>query len=365
MNKGIWKLITLLGFVLAVVVFGMIAVFRFQLFERFAVFPKSINGYLSQTQQFSDSPTQMITQQSDLFPQDVDQKNLQRLHQSCFTGNDCIGSIDKPKFISARQAAKFLKDDDLVIGVAFDDWKKDNDPVKAYPVKILNWHEVVNDYINEIPVAVTYGPLTMTHRVFRTMSEGTVHPLGVSGMVLNSTVVLYDRTTKSLWNQFDGVALSGLARGAKLELYPSVLVRWEDWVKEYPSTVVLSSNTGSGFEYDEYPYPGYAERPEIYYPLEHSDDRLNSKELVYGVVVGDRAKVYQESELAKAFADQKTVKDEFSGKKLILSYAGKNLKVVDELTNEEIPALTGFYFVWEAFYPGVEIYQVPVQALPI
>ena len=365
MNKGIWKPITLMGFVLAVVVSGMILVFRFQVFERIVVFPKSINGYLSQTQQFSDSLTQMITRQSDFFAQDVDQKNLQRLHQSCFTGNDCIVSIDKPKFVSARQAAKFLKGDDLVIGVAFDDWKGDKDPVKAYPVKILNWHEVVNDDINEIPIAVTYGPLTMTHRVFRTMSEGTVYSLGVSGMVLNSTLVLYDRTAKSLWNQFDGMALSGPGRGAKLELYPSVLVRWEDWVREYPSTVVLSTNTGSDFEYEEYPYPGYVEGPEMYYPVEHSDDRLNPKELVYGVVVGNRAKVYRESELVKAFADQQTVIDEFSGKKLAMSYAGKNLQGIDELTSEEIPALTGYYFVWEAFYPGVEIYQVPVQALPI
>lgn len=364
MNKGIWKLMTLLGFVLAVVVLGTVLVFRYRILDRISLFSKSPGGYLSQTQQLTDAFTQILTQQTDLSLQDADQKNLQRLIQSCFTANDCISSIDSPKFVSVRQASKFLDKDDLVVGVAFDDWKRGKYPVKAYPVKILNWHEVVNDSINEIPVAVTYGPLTMTHRVFRTMSEGEARSFGVSGMVLNSTVVLYDRVTKSLWNQFDGVALSGPARGTGLELYPSVLVRWEDWVREYPSTVVLSANTGFDFHYNDHPYPGYADRPETYYPLEHSGDRLKSKEPVYGVVLGNRAKIYPESELIKAFADKKTVDDEFAGKKLILSYAGKEFNVVDALTDEEVPALTGYYFVWEAFHPGVEIYRAPVQELP-
>jgi hypothetical protein len=364
MNKGIWKFLLIFGFFIAVLVFGMILIFRFHFVDRLTVLYQSLNSFVPQTQQTQeeiDVSTQDSTPQSDALGLELDRTNLQRLTQGCLSGHDCISSLDSPKFVSARQAQKILKDDDLVIGVAFDNWQKEDDYVKAYPVKILNWHEVVNDYINEIPIAVTYSPLTMAHRVFQTMDGGSVDPLGVSEMMINSGIVLYDRDTKSLWNQFDGAALTGIKRDQKMKLYPSVLVRWADWVREYPTTEVLSTNTGFDYNYNEYPYGDYAQKSDVFYPLEHTDDRLKPKDTVLGVVIGNNAKVYPLTELEKAFANSETITDEFFGKKIVLSNNKKLFKAVDSQTKEQLSFLTGYYFAWEAFYPGVEIFKAQTQ----
>lgn len=361
MNKGIWKLLTLLGFILAVIVVGMILVLRFQIFDRFGGF--SFNRTLPQTQELSQQ-TQLTTEEQVLSDLNLDKKNLDRLQQGCLSGNDCIPTIDEPKFVSAKQAYRFLKDDDLVIGVAFEGWEKEDDPVKAYPVKIMNWHEVVNDFLNETPVAVTYSPLTMTPRVFQTLSGGAVNPLGVSGMLLNSNSVLYDKETKSLWSQFDGLALAGPKRGEKLVpyLYPSQLMRWGDWVKQYPKTAVLSEDTGSSFDYNESPYGDYGKTADIYFPLEHTDTRMAAKETVFGIVIGDQAKVYPEIELKKALPNGGTFTDEFAGKKLTVSYNKNMFSAVDTQTKEQFSGTVSYYFAWAAFYPNLQIYQAPEQA---
>jgi len=359
MNKGIWKFLTITGFLLSIIVILMIFAVRIKVFD-FNAFSNLTQKFFHQSQIVFD--TQVLTQQTqqnfdDLNSQDI--ANMQRLQQGCFSGNDCIPSLDRPKFVSSKQAEKFLKDDDWVIGLTFNDSQKKNNLFKAYPLKILNWHEVVNDDMDETPVLVTYSPLSMTPRVYERTIDGKPVDFGVSGMLLNSDFVMYDRTTKSLWNQFDGQALVGEKRHEKLLIYPSVLMHWKEWAKQYPQTEVLSEETGFNAPYDKFPYEGYAETSDLYFPLEYTDNRLNSKEKIFGIAIGNQEKAYSATELQKASLHGGTFTDEFANVKLSVTYKNDTLNVMDTQTKKQIPAQIAYYFVWEAFYPNTEIFKAP------
>jgi|GEM_PF-6443718 len=358
MNKGIWKFLTWFGLLLAVVAVGMIAVLRMQIFDFGHVFLQTQNFFSSQTQAITQMMTQQTEQSLDVVNV-ADVANLQRMQQNCFSGNDCIPSIDEPKFISPKLASKFLKDDDLVIGVAFPNAEKEDDPVKAYPIKIMNWHEVVNDYVNETPVVVTYSTLTMAPRVYVTLMGGKGSMFGVSGMMINSNLVLYDRETKSLWNQFDGKALTGSQRGKALKEYPQFteLTTWGEWLKKYPTTEVLSEDTGFDRQYDEYPFGDYPDNENIYSSLEHSDTRLNPKEEIFGIMIGNQQKAYGLTELQKALPNGGTLNDDFAGQKLTINYTKNSLSILNTQTKEQLLPHVSYYFAWEAFYPNTEVFK--------
>jgi hypothetical protein len=199
----------------------------------------------------------------------------------------------------------------------------------------------------------------MTPRVFESTVDGKILTFGVSGMFLNSDTVIYDRETKSLWNQFDGQALAGPDRDLKLAMYPLQFMRWADWIKQYPATLVLSEQTGFDRHYDEFPYGDYENTQDIYFPLENTDSRRKSKEFVFGITIGRQAKVYPQLELKKALPNGGTLNDNFAGKKLRLDYTRNVLTVVDLQTNKEFPVNVSYYFAWVAFHPDTEIYQTP------
>lgn len=121
-----------------------------------------------------------------------------------------IPSIDKPEFISSNQAT--LADTDRVLGV------KENGVAKAYPINILNHHEIVNDHFGDQPVVVTYCPLCGSGIAFEAKIKGQSKIFGVSGLLYNSDVLLYDRETESLWSQLRYEAISGPLAGEQLEV---------------------------------------------------------------------------------------------------------------------------------------------------
>jgi hypothetical protein len=128
---------------------------------------------------------------------------------------DGIPSIDNPKFISIQEAEEFLKGSDLIVGLNI------NGDTRAYPLQILVWHEIVNDIVGNTPVAVTYCPLCFTNQVFnRAMNDGQILEFGTSGKLYDSNLVMYDRTTKSLWSQAMSQAIVGKLAGVKLERIP-------------------------------------------------------------------------------------------------------------------------------------------------
>src|SRR5215813_10129652 len=174
-------------------------------------------------------------------------------------GRDGIPAIDAPKFIPAN-AAK-LAPDDRVLGLAR------NGVVKAYPVRVLNWHEIVNDRFGDEPIAVTYCPLCGTGIAYLARAGRRVTTFGVSGLLYNNDLLLYDRATQSLWSQIGAQAITGPLKGEKLTPVALIHTMWSDWKKRYPDMLVLSEDTGFHRDYSRDPYAGYGTSPRIMFPI--------------------------------------------------------------------------------------------------
>ena len=207
---------------------------------------------------------------------------------------DGIPSIDNPKFITVPEAEEFLEDSDLVAGLNI------NGDIRAYPLQILVWHEIVNDKVGETPVAVTYCPLCFTNQVFnRTMNDGEILEFGTSGKLYNSNLVMYDRTAKSLWSQAMSQAIVGKLAGVKLERIPFDVAYWKDWKRLYPDSKVLSRDTGSSRPYGVDPYGDYYTNGEVLFPIAKHDDRLGLKEIVIGFENNGQYKAYRLKDVEK------------------------------------------------------------------
>ena len=186
---------------------------------------------------------------------------------------DGIPALFAPNFIAAN-AADFLRPDDRVLGVTL------NGIAKAYPIRILNYHEVVNDRFKGTPVAVTFCPLCGSGVVFHAEAGGQVRAFGVSGLLYNSDVLMYDRQSESLWSQLMGQAISGPAKGTRLTPLPVRHTTWRDWRGRHPDTVVLKPPRAYGRNYNVDPYLGYADSDRIWFPVAHRDRRSRSTEVV-------------------------------------------------------------------------------------
>jgi hypothetical protein len=161
---------------------------------------------------------------------------------------------------------------------------------RAYPVQILVWHEIVNDTIAGVPVAVSYCPLCNTALVYDRRVTGKVLDFGTSGELYNSDLVMYDRQTQSLWVQFLGEAVAGVLTGTRLADYPAQTVSWGDWQRAHPTSWVLSTDTGFVRPYGVNPYPGYDDirgRPFLF--DKPTDGRLPAMSRVVGLRQGDQA----------------------------------------------------------------------------
>lgn len=215
--------------------------------------------------------------------------NPRQLRQGCPGGMDCIPSIDEPTYESTEQA-DWLANDDLVIAIEIDG------EARAYPLRILNVHEIVNDEINGHPIAVTYCPLCRSGLVFNRSINGSVLSFGVSGKLLNANLVMYDRQTETYWSQLNGTAIVGPLVPARLEIYPNTITTWGEWRAAHPNTRVLSRSTGIYpiSTYSGNPYSSFADRERVGFGVSDVDNRLGSKTVVYGVTIGNTSRAYPE-----------------------------------------------------------------------
>lgn len=259
---------------------------------------------------------------------------------------DGIPAIDRPKFVPAAQAK--LDPGDRVLGVAL------HGEAKAYPVRILNWHEVVNDKVGGAQVAVTYCPLCGSGVTFSALMNAKPRTFGVSGLLYNSDVLLYDRETNSLWSQLLAQAVTGPAKGAKLEIVPTAHTSWEDWRARHPGTRVLSEDTGYARDYARDPYAGYDVSPVIFFPVANASARFDSKEVVLGVEIDGRRKAYPFAELAKTdgdFADRVGDRDV----RIVYDRRHRTARVLDA-SGKELASVTSYWFAWYAFYPQTAVF---------
>lgn len=282
---------------------------------------------------------------------------------------DGIPSIDRPRFIAAGDD-QLLQPDSLVIGISIDGISK------AYPVAILNWHELVNDQINLQPVVVSYCPLCGTALVYgadNTLASaeggeakvawdsGEVLRFGVSGLLYNSDLLLYDRNTESLWSQITGEAISGPMKGQQLELLPAQLTSWQQWLNVHPKTLVLSTDTGHRRDYRRSPYGDYDSNERLYFPVEFLSRRYHPKERVLGIELDGSFKAYPMAELAKR-GEQQTLTDSWGDHQLRIDYdlpsrSGR----VFTAEGVELPVINAYWFAWYGFHPKTAVYTAEIQ----
>lgn len=261
---------------------------------------------------------------------------------------DGIPAIDNPRFVPARDAG-FLDPGDRVLGITY------NGISKAYPVAILNYHEVVNDRFNGEPILVSFCPLCGTGIAYLATAGGRRLEFGVSGLLYNSDMLFYDRQTGSLWSQIRRQAISGPMKGAKLQPVVMTHTRWQDWKQHNPDTLVLSTDTGHQRDYSSSPYAGYGATRELWFPVQAEDDRYHPKALVLGLELAGRFKAYPFSELEKAGG---VVHDTFAGHQIVVRYDAVNKKagVVDE-AGRSLVSVTAYWFAWYTFHPGTAVFS--------
>ncbi len=164
---------------------------------------------------------------------------------------DGIPPVDNPQFVSVAEANAWLNDAEPVLVVDVDG------DVRAYPIQILMWHEIVNDTVGGVPLSVTYCPLCNSAITFERTVRGVETTFGTSGSLYFANLVMYDRATESLWNQLDGRAVVGLLTGEVLTQVPSSMVAWGDFKEARPEALVLDrERTGASRPYGTNPYTG-------------------------------------------------------------------------------------------------------------
>lgn len=261
---------------------------------------------------------------------------------------DGIPALTDPEFVLGDKV-EYLSPNDRVLGVSV------NGKYKAYPIKILNWHEIVNDRVGGKEILVSYCPLCGTGMVFDANIKGKRVLFGVSGKLYNSDVLMYDRQTESLWSQLQMEAVTGPMTGQKLNLLPAEHTTWEAWQSKHPDTYVLSTKTGYSRDYSKNPYAGYRRSTEIYFPVNHNDNRLPVKEWVVGIVINGQAKAYSFERLRK---ENTHVKDVIAGKEIVIRHdESVNSAVVEDSHGKIMPSVQAYWFAWRAFYPQTELYK--------
>ncbi len=272
---------------------------------------------------------------------------------------DGIPPIDDPRFVPVSEATG-LTDTEPVIGVVV------NGVARAYPLRILIWHEIVNDSVGGIPVAVTFCPLCNAAMVFDRRVDARVLDFGTTGMLRNSDLIMYDRQTESWWQQFLGAAIVGELNGTVLDILPSRLESWARFRDRAPEGEVLVPTTPGLRAYGRNPYAGYdsSARPFLY----AGDTPEGIAPLARVVSLSDRAQAWS-LELLKARGEIA-----LSDGTLLTWEPGQNSALGDgwipsgeDVGNilvrrqhdgawQDVPYFVDFAFAFHAFYPDSKIH---------
>ena len=304
-----------------------------------------------------------------------------------------IPSLVEPAMVEAAEAT-YLESTDRVFGVAI------NGDARAYPLRIMNWHEMANDVVGGVPVALAYCTLCGSGILYDTDVDGDKYVFRSSGLLYFSNKLMYDLTTGGLWNQFTGVPVTGslVDSDIRLNIRPVTLTTWGDWLATHPDTLALDINTGYPRNYSSEGQPGaayteYYGSPDLWFPVGEYDERLLAKAVVYGVEIEGEAKAYP----VEMVGMEALVNDEVGGKglvllgnlgtKTVLAFERMDARFVSLLGEEgettlvdengvewrvgdeklealdgsgqelsRVPGRTSFWFAWRAFFPETGLY---------
>jgi len=271
---------------------------------------------------------------------------LEDIKQGCF-GRDCIPSVDEPEFVSADEADRLLPEDTVGIGLEYKGERR------FYPFNMLVTREIVNDVVAGDPIAVTYCPLCGTGIVFDRRVEGETAEFGVSGFLWQSNLLMYNRAQNeddiSLWSQVLGEGVLGKYTGVSLAVIPSDIVRYTQWVKDRPDTLVL--NTGRIGD----PYGGeyYRVARQFGPDFNESESPLSPTAYVFGIEVNGQFKAYPQSELPAG-----ETKDVFAGENISIQKKSDGVvRIFRDEGEGPVKTVSGFWFSWVSAHPDTELYQ--------
>ncbi len=310
-------------------------------------------------------------------------------------GKDGIPALVNPVFIPLSETS-YLEDDDLVLI-----YKKGSE-IRAYPHPILDWHEIINDDINNTKLTVSYCPLTgsgigLSSKVTSNgISQNTT--FGVSGLLYNSNLILYDRLSNSNWSQMRNQCVNGDLIGQESQFIHMVETTVLTLRQMYPNAMIVSNNTGvySPDRYSRYPYGDYRTSNSLIFPVSPNDSRLPRKERVLGIIGNSQNRIYQ----FKHFTSGIQVKndslgnvpivvvgskdsnflvgfkrDVIAGQPITFTAVQNNLPIIMKDANNNfynvfgdvvngprmgtklsvLKSFIGYWFAWGAFYPEIEI----------
>jgi hypothetical protein len=317
---------------------------------------------------------------------------------------DGIPTIDDPRFVNVEDADSWLEPKEPIILFQI------GDDIRAYPIQIVMWHEIVNDTVGGVPVVVTFCPLCNTAIAFERTVESKELTFGTTGRLRFSNLIMYDRQTESWWQQATGEAIAGEFTGKKLDFRPASIVSWDDFKSAHPNGKVLSRETGFSRAYGQNPYAGYDdvdnsaflyEGPKtpgtlplmarvitvdsggkaVAYPY----DVLRREQVVNDTVGGEPVVVLWKPGTTSALDDDAVAAGRDVGSASVfsrtldgasLTFRSEGGRIVDEQTDSEWNALgralegelTGeqlervvsidhFWFSWAAFRPDTRVYE--------
>ena len=222
--------------------------------------------------------------------------------------NDDIPSIDQPNFIPVTSADHVLPED-LVLGISI------KGEYRAYPVSILNYHEVINEEFASDKVLISYCPLTGSSAAWSRNIQGTSPAFGVSKFIYNSNHLLYDRVSNGHWLPLLYKCVNGELEGYKTDTYNLIETTWENWKTTFPGSIVLTEPSGSSYNYSIDQYSTYKSSDTLYYSINPYNGMLSPKEKVHGIIVNKRIKAYKYD----SFGDSTTlIHDNFQGLSIIV-----------------------------------------------
>ncbi len=233
---------------------------------------------------------------------------------------DAIAPIDNPQFESVTAGAEWLDGRAPGVFVRYDGG------ARFYPLAILTLHEIVNDQIGDVPIAVTYCPLCNSGVVFDRRIDGTTHRFGVSGLLRKSDLVMWDDITNSLWQQITGEGIVGTYAGIRLTIVPASIVSFSEFSETAPEGEVMSRSTGFNRTYGLNPYEFYSSRgaPFAFFD-EEVDDRFPALERVVGVSSGGVEKAYPFSVISGVGV----VNDVVAGTDVVVFWGGDTADALD------------------------------------
>lgn len=278
-------------------------------------------------------------------------------------------SIDQKKFpdleelrFTSPEEADALPEEDAVLGTSIEGEER------AYPIRMLNYHVVLNDSCAGREIAVVWEPLTMTAKVFRRRVEGAEVPreggvLTFSKLALlyKGGLLLYDKASRSIWWPPAGKCLAGELSGTVLGEYPFLLAPWRVWKSRHPATTVLSTDTPFRNSYGRNLYESYYAMEELPLPVEGWDDHTSPfkwSQPVIALEAEQKARAYPLSVLAGVSG---VVEDSFAGKKVVVHEPQSRLPYPTDEQGREIAYSFGAWFLWSVRYPAIEIYSPPRQ----